>query len=174
MIALEQWPESGILNNPGAWLMGTAKHHAIDEIRRNVRLQEREAQLAREIEADLERDPTIGPDEVADGVLRLMFTVCHPVLPIEGRVALTLRVVGGLTTERIARAFLVPVATMGKRIVRAKHSLALARVPFEFPGTSELALRLASVLEVVYLIFNEGYTATALAVRTAWDCALCG
>jgi RNA polymerase sigma factor (sigma-70 family) len=160
VLALQQWPDSSIPNNPGAWLMGTAKHRAIDAMRRNTKLQEREAELARAIEADLERHDTIEPDEIADGLLRLMFTACHPVLPIEARVALTLRVLGGLTTEEIAHAFLVPVPTIAKRIVRAKRSLGHAHVGFEVPGPSELGQRLSSVLEVVYLIFNEGYAAS--------------
>jgi len=140
--ALEQWPESGVPEKPGAWLMGTAKHRAIDLIRRNQR-------LGRKYE------------ELGDDLLRLVFTACHPVLSTEARVALTLRLLGGLTSEEIARAFLVPVATVQQRIVRAKRTLTEAHVPFELPPTPELAERLASVLEVVYLIFNEGYAATA-------------
>lgn len=158
--ALEQWPESGVPSNPGAWLMGTAKHRAIDLIRRNVRLQQKEEQLAWELEP-YEDDRTVEPDEVQDDLLRLIFTACHPVLPTEARVALTLRLLGGLTTEEIARAFLVPVPTMYQRIVRAKRTLSAARVPFEVPSGPDLAPRLASVLEVIYLIFNEGYSATA-------------
>jgi RNA polymerase sigma factor (sigma-70 family) len=161
LAALEQWPESGIPHNPGAWLMGTAKHRAIDLIRRNVRLQEKEVQLARELEVDARQAPALEPDEVQDDLLRLIFTACHPVLPVDARVALTLRLLGGLTTEGIARAFLVPVPTMYQRITRAKKTLTAARVPFEVPSGPELAPRLASVLEVVYLIFNEGYAATA-------------
>ncbi len=159
--ALEQWPESGVPDNPGAWLMGTAKHRAIDLIRRNVRLQEKQEQLARELEAQTADQPAVEPDEVGDDLLRLIFTACHPVLSTEGRVALTLRLLGGLTTEEIARSFLVPVPTMYQRIVRAKKTLSAARVPFEVPAGPDLAGRLSSVLEVVYLIFNEGYAATA-------------
>ncbi|HET9014276.1 MAG TPA: RNA polymerase sigma factor [Thermomicrobiaceae bacterium] len=160
--ALEQWPVAGIPDNPGAWLMATARHRAIDTIRRNVRLRDRQATLARELE--LRQDaavPTVEPDEVRDDLLRLIFTACHPVLPTEARVALTLRLLGGLTTEEIARAFLVPVPTMAQRITRAKRALSAANVPFEVPGGPELAPRLASVLEVIYLIFNEGYAATS-------------
>ena len=160
--ALEQWPESGIPDNPGAWLMGTAKHRAIDLIRRNVRLGQKHATLAREMELQQEdTTPAVEPDEVRDDLLRLIFTACHPVLPTEARVALTLRLLGGLTTEEIARAFLVPVPTMYQRITRAKRTLSAANVPFEVPSGPELAPRLSSVLEVIYLIFNEGYAATA-------------
>jgi RNA polymerase sigma factor (sigma-70 family) len=165
VIALEQWPESGIPNNPGAWLMATAKHRAIDRIRRNVMLERKHEQLGRELEiqqemaeADFE---TAIDDDVGDDLLRLMFTACHPVLATEARVALTLRLLGGLKTEEIARAFLAPAATIAQRIVRAKRTLAEARVPFEVPGGAERAARLPSVLEVIYLIFNEGYSATA-------------
>ncbi|HUY98800.1 MAG TPA: RNA polymerase sigma factor [Thermomicrobiaceae bacterium] len=160
--ALEQWPESGIPDNPGAWLMGTAKHRAIDLIRRNVRLGQKHATLAREMELQQEdTTPAVEPDEVRDDLLRLIFTACHPVLPTEARVALTLRLLGGLTTEEIARAFLVPVPTMYQRITRAKRTLSAANVPFEVPSGPDLAPRLSSVLEVIYLIFNEGYAATA-------------
>ena len=169
VIALEQWPETGIPNNPGAWLMATAKHRAIDRIRRNVALEHKVEVLGREIEiqqelaeADFEAalDAAIA-DDVGDDLLRLIFTACHPVLSTEARVALTLRLLGGLTTEEIARAFLVPEPTVAQRIVRAKRTLAEARVPFEVPRGAERTARLSSVLEVIYLIFNEGYSATA-------------
>ncbi len=160
--ALEQWPESGVPDNPGAWLMGTAKHRAIDHIRRNVRLQQKQEEMARDLEIEQEVSaPELEADEVQDALLRLIFTACHPVLPMEARVALTLRLLGGLTIEETARAFLVPVPTMYQRVVRAKKTLSAARVPFEVPSGPELAERLASVLEVIYLIFNEGYAATA-------------
>jgi RNA polymerase sigma factor (sigma-70 family) len=166
--ALEQWPESGVPRNPGAWLMGTAKHRAIDHLRRNKRIEAKHADLGRELEA--QRDSAAAEetaiaenidDDIGDDLLRLMFTACHPVLSTEARVALTLRLLGGLTTEEIARAFLVPEATIAQRIVRAKRTLAEKRVPFEVPRGEELAARLSSVLEAVYLIFNEGYAATA-------------
>ena len=163
--ALEQWPESGVPDNPGAWLMAAAKHRAIDHLRRNKRLERKHEELGREIEA---RQETAAPDldaalddDIGDDLLRLVFTACHPVLSTEARVALTLRLLGGLTTEEIARAFLVPEPTVAQRIVRAKRTLAEKQVPFEVPRGAELAVRLSSVLEVVYLIFNEGYTATA-------------
>lgn len=164
--ALEQWPEEGIPAKPGAWLMATAKHRAIDYFRRNKRLETKTEQLGYELE--LQQD-TLAPDSdvmleqgnISDDLLRLVFTACHPVLPTEARVALTLKVLGGLTTEEIARAFLVPEATVAQRIVRAKRSLAEAKVEFEVPQGSELGPRLSSVLEVIYLIFNEGYSATA-------------
>jgi RNA polymerase sigma factor (sigma-70 family) len=163
--ALERWPESGVPDNPGAWLMATAKHRAIDVLRRGTRLERKHEELARELEAQLERsEPDLHAlidDEVGDDVLRLVFISCHPVLSMEARVALTLRLLGGLTTEEIARAFLVPAATVAQRIVRAKRTLAEARVPFEVPRGAELAARLSSVLGVVYLVFNEGYSATA-------------
>ena len=163
--ALEQWPESGVPERPGAWLMGTAKHRAIDLLRRGKRLQSKHEQLGRELAVQEELDaPDFDAaldDDFGDDLLRLVFTACHPVLSTEARVALTLRLLGGLTTEEIARAFLVPVSTIAQRIVRAKRTLTEARVPFEVPAGSELAGRLASVLEVVYLIFNEGYAATA-------------
>src|SRR2546427_407820 len=163
--ALEQWPESGVPRNPGAWLMATAKHRAIDLLRRNKRLEQKHLELGRELEARQERaapdlDAALD-DDVGDDLLRLVFTACHPVLSAEARVALTLRLLGGLTTEEIARAFLVPEPTVSQRIVRAKRTLAEERVPFEVPRGEELAARLSSVLEVIYLIFNEGYTATA-------------
>jgi RNA polymerase sigma factor (sigma-70 family) len=165
LAALEKWPESGVPDNPGAWLMATAKHRAIDTLRRRSVLERKSAQLGYEIEAQLTRavpdldaelDETIG-----DEVLRLVFTCCHPVLSTEARVALTLRLVGGLTTPEIARAFLTSEATVAQRIVRAKRTLAEARVPFEVPHAEALHERLASVLEVIYLVFNEGYAATA-------------
>ena len=163
--ALEQWPESGVPDNPGAWLMATAKHRAIDRLRRAQRLERKTEELGREAEVRpswTEPDPDAAlDDQVGDDLLRLVFTVCHPVLSTEARVALTLRVLGGLTTAEIARAFLVAESTVAQRIVRAKRTLGEARVPFEVPGREELGARLASVLEVVYLIFNEGYAATA-------------
>jgi RNA polymerase sigma factor (sigma-70 family) len=165
VVALERWPESGVPDNPGAWLMATAKHRAIDELRRNKLLERKHEELGHEIEADRERaapalEATID-DDVGDDLLRLVFISCHPVLSIEARVALTLRLLGGLTTDEIARAFLVPESTVAQRIVRAKRTLAEARVPFEVPRGAELEERLSSVLGVVYLIFNEGYSATA-------------
>ena len=162
--ALEQWPTSGIPRNPGAWLMTTAKHRAIDLVRRNVRLEQRQGALARAFEdrQDLTAaDFEAVEDDVSDDLLRLMFTACHPVLAPEARVALTLRLIGGLTTAEIARAFLVPEPTIAQRVVRAKRSLARAGVPFEVPSGDELEARLASVLEVLYLVFNEGYAATS-------------
>jgi RNA polymerase sigma factor (sigma-70 family) len=164
--ALEQWPESGVPDNPGAWLMATAKHHAIDLLRRNTTLQRKYEEVGRDLEVDAtssEIDAAIDAvdDDVGDDLLGLMFTACHPVLSTEARVALTLRLLGGLTTEEIARAFLVSVSTVAQRIVRAKRTLAEARVPFEVPHGDELAERLPSVLEVIYLVFNEGYLATA-------------
>jgi RNA polymerase sigma factor (sigma-70 family) len=163
--ALEQWPESGIPDNPGAWLMATAKHRAIDLWRRNKLLERKHQEFGRELEAQQEMavpdlDAAID-DHVGDDLLRLVFVSCHPVLSPEARVALTLRLLGGLTTDEIARAFLVPEPTVAQRIVRAKRTLAEARVPFEIPRKAELAARLASVLEVIYLVFNEGYSATA-------------
>jgi RNA polymerase sigma factor (sigma-70 family) len=163
--ALEQWPKSGVPRNPGAWLMAIGKRRAIDHLRRQERLGRKLDQISRTIETQTP-EPT---DEVAaaldrdiqDDLLRLIFTACHPVLPAEMRVALTLRVLGGLTTDEIARAYLVSEATVAQRIVRAKRSLATAHVPFEVPAPPERPPRLASVLEVIYLIFNEGYSATA-------------
>jgi len=163
--ALEKWPESGVPDNPGAWLMATAKHRAIDAMRRNKLLDRKHEQLGHELEAQQEMavpdlDAAID-DDIGDDLLRLVFISCHPVLSTEGRVALTLRLLGGLTTDEIARAFLVPEPTIAQRIVRAKRTLSDAHVPFEVPRGDELAARLSSVLEVVYLIFNEGYSATA-------------
>jgi RNA polymerase sigma factor (sigma-70 family) len=164
VVALERWPQTGVPDNPGAWLMATAKNRAIDVLRRSRRLERKHEELAQD-EAD--RDPEAPDleaaldDQVGDDLLRLVFISCHPVLPTEGRVALTLRLLGGLTTAEIARAFLVPEPTVAQRIVRAKKTLAEARVPFEVPRGAELTARLASVLEVIYLIFNEGYSATA-------------
>ncbi len=163
--ALEQWPAAGVPDRPGAWLMATAKHRAIDLLRRNKRLERKQEEIVRDLEARRDRstpDPDAAlDDEVGDDLLRLVFTACHPVLSTDARVALTLRLLGGLTTDEIARAFLVPEATVAQRIVRAKRTLAEKNVPFEVPRGAELAGRLASVLEVVYLIFNEGYSATA-------------
>jgi len=162
--ALEQWPESGIPDNPGAWLMATAKHRAIDHWRRNKLLERKHQEFGRELEAQEMAVPDLDAaidDEVGDDLLRLVFISCHPVLSPEGRVALTLRLLGGLTTDEIARAFLVAEPTVAQRIVRAKRTLSEARVPFEIPRKADLAARLASVLEVIYLVFNEGYSATA-------------
>lgn len=165
LIALEKWPESGVPDNPGAWLMATAKHRAIDHIRRNQRLETKHAELGHELDVRHElSQPDLEAamdDDVGDDLLRLIFTACHPVLATEGRLALTLRLVAGLTTDEIARAFLVPVPTMAQRITRAKRTLSDARVPFEVPRQAERAERLSSVLEVIYLVFNEGYAATA-------------
>ncbi len=163
--ALEQWPESGVPDNPGAWLMATAKHRAIDHLRRSKMQDRKHEHLGRELdERQASPEPALAEaidDHVGDDLLSLIFTACHPVLTTEARVALTLRLLGGLTTDEIARAFLVPKATIQQRIVRAKRTLAAARVPFEVPRGAELAQRLESVLEVIYLVFNEGYSATA-------------
>ena len=161
--ALEQWPESGIPDNPGAWLMATAKHRAIDALRRSTLLDRKHAEIGRALEEKQEPPDMVATidDDIGDDLLRLVFTSCHPVLSTEARVALTLRLLGGLTTEEIARAFLVPEPTIAQRIVRAKRTLADAKVPFELPRGNDRASRLSSVLEVIYLIFNEGYSATA-------------
>jgi len=163
--ALEQWPQSGIPDNPGAWLMAAAKNRAIDLWRRNKRLELKHAELGRELLAQQEMAvPNFEAaldDDIGDDLLRLVFISCHPVLATEARVALTLRLLGGLTTDEIARAFLAPEPTIAQRIVRAKRTLAEEHVPFEVPRGTELASRLSSVLEVIYLIFNEGYSATA-------------
>jgi RNA polymerase sigma factor (sigma-70 family) len=162
--ALEQWPDSGVPDNPGAWLMATAKHRAIDQLRRRTMLERKHEELGRELEAQEMVVPDLDAaidDDIGDDLLRLVFIACHPLLSTEARVALTLRLLGGLTTDEIARAFLVPEPTIAQRIVRAKRTLAEKRVPFEVPRVTELANRLSSVLEVIYLIFNEGYTATA-------------
>jgi len=159
--ALEQWPESGVPDNAGAWLMATAKHKAIDLLRRKTLLDRKQQEIVSEIEVERELAAANRDEDIDDDLLRLIFTACHPVLSPQARVALTLRLLGGLTTEEIARAFLVPVPTIAQRIVRAKRTLAETRVPFEVPRGEELAPRLSSVLEAIYLIFNEGYAATA-------------
>ena len=162
--ALERWPESGVPDNPGAWLMATAKHRAIDQLRRRKLLEQKHNELAHDLTAQTLAVPDVEAaldDDVGDDLLRLVFTSCHPILSSEARAALTLRLLGGLTTDEIARAFLVSEPTIAQRIVRAKRTLAEEQVPFEVPRGPELAERLASVLEVIYLIFNEGYSATA-------------
>ena len=163
--ALEQWPEQGVPDNPGAWLMAAAKHRAIDRLRRSKLQERKHEEISRELES---QSPSVAPDfiaalddDIGDDLLRLVFTACHPVLSTEARVALTLRLLGGLTTDEIARAFLVPEPTIAQRIVRAKRTLAAARVPFEVPRADSFGVRLSSALEVVYLVFNEGYSATA-------------
>jgi RNA polymerase sigma factor (sigma-70 family) len=164
VVALEQWPQSGVPDNPGAWLMATAKHRAIDRLRRNQLLERKHEELGRELAVKEMAVPDLTAaldDDVGDDLLRLLFVSCHPVLSTEARVALTLRLLGGLTTDEIARAFLVPEPTIAQRIVRAKRTLADKHVPFEVPRGAELEARLASVLEVIYLVFNEGYSATA-------------
>src|SRR3954463_1549865 len=162
--ALERWPETGVPDNPGAWLMATAKHRAIDTFRRSERIERKHEELGHELESRQEAmvrelDEAID-DDIGDDLLRLVFMSCHPILSREARTALTLRLLGGLTTDEIARAFLVPEPTIAQRIVRAKRTLTDAHVPFELPRGQELTSRLASVLEVIYLIFNEGYSAT--------------
>jgi RNA polymerase sigma factor (sigma-70 family) len=162
--ALQQWPESGVPNNPGAWLMAIAKNRAIDLFRRNERLQRKQEEIGRELEAEERTTPDFDAavdDDIGDDLLRLVFISCHPVLSTEARVALTLRLLGGLTTDEIARAFLAPEPTVAQRIVRAKKTLADAKVPFEVPHGADRAARVTSVLEVIYLVFNEGYAATA-------------
>src|SRR3979490_1635135 len=165
--ALEQRPEAGVPRNPGAWLMGTAKHRAIDLLRRKTLLQRKHEEIGRDpetatVEPAAEAEAVLDPDEhISDDLLRLVFIACHPVLSTEARVALTLRLLGGLTTDEIARAFLVAESTIAQRIVRAKRTLAEAHVPFEVPRGAELGARLSSVLEVIYLVFNEGYSATS-------------
>ncbi|MFE4372008.1 RNA polymerase sigma factor [Streptomyces sp. NPDC056835] len=159
--ALEQWPESGVPDRPGAWLMATAKHRAIDLVRRKETYARKLAEVGRALEDVAPPPEPTGEDDIDDDLLRLIFTACHPVLSTEARVALTLRLLGGLTTEEIARAFLAPEPTVAQRIVRAKRTLAKAGVPFEVPGAADRAARVSSVLEVIYLIFNEGYSATA-------------
>ena len=163
--ALQQWPESGVPDNPGAWLMATSKHRAIDHFRRNRLLERKHQELGRELQTQQEMAvpdfEAALDDDIGDDLLRLVFISCHPVLPTEGRVALTLRLLGGLTTDEIARAFLATEPAIAQRIARAKRTLAEERVPFEVPRGDELAARLSSVLEVIYLIFNEGYSATS-------------
>ncbi len=164
VIALEQWPEAGIPENPGSWLMATAKHRAVDLVRRRVRYERKLAELAREVAVRESSGPDLAAaldEHIEDDLLRLIFIACHPVLSTEARAALTLRLLGGLSTDEIARAFLVPEPTVAQRIVRAKRTLTSRGVPVELPPPAELADRLSSVLEVIYLIFNEGYSATA-------------
>src|SRR5438105_13958662 len=164
--ALEQWPESGVPAKPGVWLMGTAKHRAIDLVWRRIRVEQEQEELGRELQVQQqigvpEIQAVVDEVPIGDDLLRLVFVACHPVLSTEARVALTLRLLGGLTTDEIAHAFLVPEATIAQRIVRAKRTLTEANVPFEVPLPAELSERLLSVLEVIYLVFNEGYSASA-------------
>ena len=163
--ALERWPESGVPDNPGAWLMATAKNRAIDYFRRNKLLERKHEELGRELKTQqgvaMANFDIANDDDIGDDLLRLVFVSCHPVLSTEARVALTLRLLGGLTTQEIARAFLAPEPTIAQRIVRAKRALSEARIPFEVPRGRDLVPRLASVLEVIYLVFNEGYSATS-------------
>jgi RNA polymerase sigma factor (sigma-70 family) len=163
--ALEQWPRAGVPANPGAWLMTVAKRRAVDQFRRNRELERKYAQIGRALAAEKDDGTAaldrVADDDIDDDLLRLIFISCHPVLPVQGRVALTLRLLGGLTTAEIARAFVLPEPTIAQRIVRAKKTLAAARVPFETPDGQERRARLSSVLEVIYLVFNEGYSATA-------------
>jgi RNA polymerase sigma factor (sigma-70 family) len=162
--ALEQWPEMGVPDNPGAWLMATAKNRAIDRIRRSKVLERKTEEIGRDLEMEqklADANYEVALEEVSDDILRLMFTACHPVLSSDARVALTLRLLGGLTTDEIARAFLVSESTVAQRIVRAKRTLSEARVEFEVPSGDELHERLSSVLDVIYIIFNEGYSATS-------------
>lgn len=170
VVALERWPDDGVPDNPGAWLMATAKHRAIDRLRRSKLQQRKHEEIAYELESEqsmagqgMASSDAIDAldDDIGDDLLRLIFTACHPVLPMEARVALTLRLLGGLTTDEIARAFLMPEPTVAQRIVRAKRTLSEKQVPYEVPRGEELAERLAAVLHVIYLIFNEGYSATA-------------
>jgi len=161
VIALEQWPARGVPDGPGAWLMATAKHRAIDLVRRRARYERKLQEVGRDMETQQEPDAAAMDDHIGDDLLRLVFIACHPVLAAQARAALTLRVIGGLTTHEIARAFLVPEPTIAQRIVRAKRVLAEKEIPFEIPAPGELTSRLASVLEVIYLIFNEGYAATS-------------
>jgi len=160
--ALERWPRTGVPDNPGAWLMAAAKFRAIDAMRRDATFERKREQIGRELDRRAEApDLAAGMDAVGDDLLGLVLMTCHPVLSTDARVALTLRLFGGLTTEEVARAFLVPEATVQQRVVRAKRTLAEARVPFEIPRGDELSARLPAVLEVIYLVFNEGYSATA-------------
>src|SRR5688572_8167612 len=167
LAALEQWPTAGIPDNPAAWLMATAKHRALNGLRRGKMLERKHEELGHELdergrsERLIEQLEAAMDDDVGDDLLRLIFTSCHPVLSTEARVALTLRLLGGLTTDEIARAFLLPETTIAQRIVRAKRTLSEKKVPYEVPRGAELGPRLASVLEVIYLIFNEGYSASA-------------